>query len=149
MKTASKHQYFYFDVVRAFSAQIVVIGHSLNILLPGLFMSRQADGGYGTKAGILYVQNVGVVLFFVLSGFLVTKSVVRKQSNPKYGFNQYAVERFSRVFVPLVPAIILVGLLDAVLIKSTGSPFTEINLSPGTFVAKYFDVVRPSPVRGA
>jgi peptidoglycan/LPS O-acetylase OafA/YrhL len=137
VKTASRHQLLYFDLIRGFSAQMVVVGHSLNIFLPLVFVSRQANGSFVTTAGVFYVQNMGVILFFVLSGFLVTRSVVYKRHRPEYGFGMYLVERFTRLFVPFVPAVLLVGLFDRILVKSIGSPFTQIHLDLGSFAGSF------------
>ena len=56
--TASTHTLLYFDVVRALSSQMVLVGHSLNIFVPAVFLRSHRD--------VFYMQNLGVVLFFVL-----------------------------------------------------------------------------------
>lgn len=137
MKTASKHQLLYFDLIRAFSAQMVVVGHSLNIFLPLIFMSQQANESFVLTTGVFYVQNMGVILFFVLSGFLVTRSVVHKRLKPGYGLGLYVIGRSARLFVPFIPAVLLVGLFDTILVKSTGSRFTQIHLDLGSFAGNF------------
>jgi peptidoglycan/LPS O-acetylase OafA/YrhL len=111
--TASRHTLLYFDVIRAGSSQMVLIGHSLNIFLPQVFLLR-VHGIWRVRPGFFYMQNLGVVLFFVLSGFLVTTSLARRHGRPGHGLGQYLIERASRILVPFVPAVLLVAVMDRV-----------------------------------
>ena len=58
------------------------------------------------------MQNLGVLLFFVLSGFLVSRSAMTKMSSPTWGYTDYLLERMARIFVPFVPAVLLVSVFD-------------------------------------
>ena len=137
MKIASNHQLLYFDLVRALSAQMVLVGHSLNLFMPEVFMGPKLNGHYVTTTGMFYMQNMGVVLFFVLSGYLVTRSVVHKRQTPNYRFREYLIERSARVFVPFFPAVILVGIFDWLLVSPSGSPFVQLRLDIGTISANF------------
>lgn len=135
LEAASKHQLLYFDAIRGLSAQMVVVGHSMNIFLPAFFMIERANGTFRTTTGVFYMQNFGVMLFFVLSGYLVSRSALTKMVNPAYTFGEYFLERFARVFVPFVPAVILVALFDRLVLRGHGSPFTAIPLDAWTTFA--------------
>lgn len=123
----------YFDLVRGASAQFVLIGHSLNLFLPGIMMMATADGRWVGRSGVLYVQNVGVLAFFVLSGYLVTRSLRSKPAS--YGLKHYVLDRSARIFVPFIPAVLLVWAGDMLVFGSSGSSrFTELPLGFGTVV---------------
>ena len=61
------------------------------------------------------VTRVGleaVVLFFVLSGFLVGGASIRKALRGEFFAGRYFIDRFARIYVPFVPALALtIGLL--------------------------------------
>lgn len=47
-----------------------------------------------------------VVVFFVLSGYLVGGSIIRKIAEHRFDLPQFALDRASRIWVPLLPALI-------------------------------------------
>ena len=53
-----------------------------------------------------------VVVFFVLSGFLVGGAVIERSGSQKTWMRNYLIDRTSRIYVVLVPTIILVFVLD-------------------------------------
>jgi len=55
-----------------------------------------------TRAGLEWV-----VVFFVLSGFLVGGGVIRRTLDRSFDFSSFAIDRVSRIWVPLIPALIL------------------------------------------
>ena len=124
----------YLDVARGVSAQLVVVGHALNLAFAGTMMEPTASGLWGPRSGVFYVAELGVVVFFVLSGFLVTLTTRRKLTRPTYGLREYVVERAVRIFVPFVPALALIVAADSVLLRS-GSEFVHVDLRPGTVVS--------------
>lgn len=91
------------DIIRGFSAQLVLLGHLL---------SFYNVYGYEGQVGAFKIQNFGVTIFFILSGFLIAYSVQNKSEG--YGFRNYFVDRFSRIYIAFVPALILICLLDTV-----------------------------------
>jgi peptidoglycan/LPS O-acetylase OafA/YrhL len=79
------------DWARGISAQMVLVGH--------VFSPR------------LQIQILGVTIFFLLSGFLITHTTLRKGEG--YTFTDFLIDRGARIFVPYVPAIafiVIVGL---------------------------------------
>lgn len=75
-----------------------MVGHSMEALTNRPFLVQ------------FQVQNYAVVVFFVLSGFLICWSAVKKRD---YSFGEYFIDRAARIFVAFVPAVILTLLLDA------------------------------------
>ncbi len=73
----------YLNFIRAAAAQIVLIGHASGYFMAGM----ERDG---------HLETFGVLVFFLLSGFLITSSVLQKLDRPEYGFGLYRFDRFCR-----------------------------------------------------
>lgn len=98
------------DLIRAVAAQMVCVGHGINILLGGAW-----------PANLPYLQNTGVLLFFIASGFLITHTLIaRSSASPDYGFGSFFVDRFARIYSGLIPALAAVILIDGLTIYVTG-----------------------------
>src|SRR5690349_17916954 len=76
---------------------------------------------------------MGVLVFFILSGFLVCSSVVQKWDRSDYRFEHFLIDRFCRIFVAFVPALVFVAAVDAVLRAHPGYPFRS-DYSIGTWL---------------
>jgi len=81
---------------------MVVIGHFLTKYQPALNTSSFTLGS--TLGG------VAVLLFFVLSGLLICYSLLNKIENKQYRFRNFLVDRFSRIYSGLVPALLLTSI---------------------------------------
>ncbi|MBH5387015.1 acyltransferase family protein [Bradyrhizobium diversitatis] len=92
------------DLLRALAAQAVCVGHAIMFFRSDLMPSS-----------LPLMQNVGVLVFFVLSGFLIAYTLQRKAADPDYGFFRYALERFARIYSGLVPSLAFVMLCDAII----------------------------------
>jgi peptidoglycan/LPS O-acetylase OafA/YrhL len=106
---------FFFDIVRGLSAQMVLVGHALNVCFPAVFMQPTATGLMEARPGLFYIQNLGVLVFFCISGFLVTASVLRRTKHPGYGLPNYLVDRVARIFTPLLPLLAILFVVDNLL----------------------------------
>ncbi|WP_262048370.1 acyltransferase family protein [Bradyrhizobium sp. Bra78] len=82
------------NLLRAIAAQVVCIGHAWGV------------GGLGKT----YVPADGVLLFFVLSGFLIAYTLDSKSESPSYGLVDFGIERFARIYTAYLPAILAIGL---------------------------------------
>jgi peptidoglycan/LPS O-acetylase OafA/YrhL len=100
-------RFFFFDVLRGVSAQMVLVGHALNVFFPAVFMTVAPDGLLQARPLLPYVQNLGVLVFFCISGYLVTASVMRRSASASYGLADFLLDRFARIFTPLVPLLLL------------------------------------------
>lgn len=107
-------QSMFFDVLRGLGAQLVLLGHAL------------ALAGYKQT---LIIQNLGVIIFFMLSGFLIGYTVTRnKEISSEYDIRHFTIDRFSRIFVPYLPALFLVLLIDS-LVRWAGGNYEFLNSS--------------------
>lgn len=99
------------DLMRALAAQAVCIGHTLGTF--GLAAWTQPPR-------VPYVQNIAVLVFFLLSGFLIAHTLSAKSADPGYGFDTYFIDRFARIYSALVPSLIVIALVDLSSMAATG-----------------------------
>lgn len=90
----------YMDFIRATAAILVLLGHSSILFLNGSYFSR------------MDIQAIGVLAFFLMSGFLISYSVFRKYDDPGYTFKHFFIDRFSRIYCAFIPALLLVFIVD-------------------------------------
>lgn len=91
----------YLDFIRAAAAMSVLFGHASLLFLQNSFFEK------------MDIQSMGVIAFFLMSGFLITYSVVRKHSDPEYTFRDYFIDRFCRIYCVFLPALVFVWLMDS------------------------------------
>ena len=114
------------DLLRAIAAQMVCVGHAYVFFI----------GGW--PPGLPHMQNVGVLLFFLLSGFLITHTLVSRSVKPGYGFLQFCIDRFSRIYSGLIPALVFVVVIDGLVLYLTGEPAIARHYTLKTFIANLF-----------
>jgi peptidoglycan/LPS O-acetylase OafA/YrhL len=94
------------DLIRGVSAQVVVIGHGISFF--GIFTYLQPPK-------IPAMQNIAVLIFFLLSGFLITYSTIKNKKNQQgYSFKAFFIDRFSRIYTTFIPALFFVLLVDII-----------------------------------
>ena len=98
------------DLVRGMGAQLVLVGHATQYYLSGINPLGQ-------------FESFGVLIFFILSGFLVCSSVLQKSAREDYRFEHYLTDRICRIFVPYVPALVFVAAADAVMRRHPAFPY--------------------------
>ncbi len=62
------------------------------------------------RAAFFFVTRLGleaVIVFFVLSGFLVGGASVERFRRGTFAPRRYAIDRFTRIYTPLVPALVI------------------------------------------
>jgi peptidoglycan/LPS O-acetylase OafA/YrhL len=115
------------DLLRAVAAQMVCVGHGISFFVPAWRPTEMP-----------LMQNVGVLIFFVLSGTLITLTLIERSKQPAYGFATFFLERFARIYSGLVPSLIFVVVVDAVVIyvfhERAAAPYYTVK----TFVANLF-----------
>lgn len=62
--------------------------------------------------GITRTAHEAVMVFFVLSGFLVGGQVIRHVRDARFSLRSYALERATRIWLPLIPACLLTVVVD-------------------------------------
>ncbi|WP_248927132.1 acyltransferase family protein [Paenibacillus hamazuiensis] len=101
---------YYFDALRWISAFYVLIFH----LRPVLFKGFSNLENQTLFIKIIYtITSLGfefVLLFFVLSGFLISSSVIRSIQEGTWSWKTYLTNRLTRLWIVLIPALILTNL---------------------------------------
>jgi peptidoglycan/LPS O-acetylase OafA/YrhL len=87
-----------FDFLRLLAASFVLIGHSSDVLY-----GRHLEYDPARKIFDMTIQSLGVLIFFIISGYLITRSFENRKS-----WVQFMVGRVLRIF----PALIVVVLLS-------------------------------------
>jgi peptidoglycan/LPS O-acetylase OafA/YrhL len=108
------------DGMRALAATAVLLGHERNIL----FLDGTADLSTPWKF-FYFATGFGhdaVMIFFVLSGYWITKTVVRRSAEGGFAWSDYAIDRLTRLWIVLIPALILGGVFDSIGRYGTGAP---------------------------
>jgi peptidoglycan/LPS O-acetylase OafA/YrhL len=94
------------DFLRWTAAQAVCVGHALNFF---------GVGDALRPPEMPYMQNIGVLIFFVLSGFLIAHALVRVSIKERPLVN-FVIDRFSRIYSAFIPSLILIALIDLSLV---------------------------------
>lgn len=104
-----RHAFAWMDLVRTLAAVLVAISHMRDL------MWRDAMPGDAIAAKVFYLLtgfgHVWVIVFFVLSGFWITQSVVRRIDRPTF-WREYLIDRLSRLWIVLLPVLLIGGVLD-------------------------------------
>jgi len=90
----------YLDFVRAGAAFLVLIGHSAEF-----FWMKSSINSFS-------LQNAGVMIFFLMSGFLISYTVFSKWNNKNYTIKTFFIDRFCRIYCAYLPALFFVFFLD-------------------------------------
>jgi len=112
--TLNRNSENFIHLVRAVAAQAVVVGHAVSFfhVLPWL-----------QPPNFFYIQNIGVVCFFFISGFVICFTCRRKNQAGNYTFGLFLFERSYRLLLVLAPVALLVLLVDRGFIHWFGAPF--------------------------
>lgn len=111
----------YLDLLRGLSALAVMIGH-----LRGLFFvpfGEVQDPIFPIRA-LYFLTSLGheaVVVFFVLSGYFIGSSVLRSATEGSWDWHAYITRRLTRLYIVLIPALIIGGLIDLAGLKLFGT----------------------------
>lgn len=113
------------DGMRALAIVAVVLYHLRPSVLPGGF--------------------IGVTVFFVLSGFLITRSVVSALDKGTFSYRRYLLRRFWRLFFPIVITIALSAALTYLFAPSLLLKVQSDCLPATLFVSNWFYIFRNVP----
>lgn len=109
LKISSRLSVF-LDVSRWVSAAAVLIEHAR------ILVFEQYRPGYGPLEKMFYFATgfgrIAVVIFFVLSGFLVGGEVLRSFQDRTFTWRIYAIKRFARIYPVYLLALVVGGTFD-------------------------------------
>ncbi len=117
------------DALRGIAALGVLLAHWSGHLLRA---PMHTHGGL-----LLHVLNIlanighqWVIVFFVMSGYLVGGSVLRSVKTGRWSWRSYLFARMTRLYMVLLPALLLGGLLDLYSVHQVGKAdfYTAVDL---------------------
>jgi peptidoglycan/LPS O-acetylase OafA/YrhL len=94
----------FLDTLRFTAANLVLLSHILVVY----FDNRMTYEGRG----------VAVIILFVLSGFLITRSLLYRAKKPGEHMPAFLADRVARIMTPLVPVVLTIAALNATVIHT-------------------------------
>ncbi len=107
------------DTIRGLAALVVVAGHARGLFF-GSIIGTTSQGG-------VTMGHEAVMVFFVLSGYLVGGSVLKLFAANSWSWTNYLIKRLVRLWIVLIPAIVIGLLIDNIgshLFYQTGSIYS-------------------------
>jgi peptidoglycan/LPS O-acetylase OafA/YrhL len=109
------HAVIALDLLRGLAAIAVLLAHARGasfVEFAGL-PADQRTVLVGVLFGLTRLGREAVLVFFVLSGFLVGGQIVSRLGNGSFRLSDYAIDRCSRILLPLIPACLLTEAVNA------------------------------------
>jgi peptidoglycan/LPS O-acetylase OafA/YrhL len=109
------------DAVRGLAALVVLVGHNRDLYFSPVISKQRASVQPASSPtltarpaapGQITMGNEAVMLFFVLSGYLVGGAVLRALSRGVWSWGDYLIRRLTRLYVVLIPGLIFGVALD-------------------------------------
>ena len=93
----------------------VVVSHTCALSLTSEKQFADPEFGVVLLSTLEYAGHLAVVVFFVISGYLVGgREILHVRTGGRFELRRYAVQRFSRIYTVLVPALLLTAALDGI-----------------------------------
>lgn len=101
----------FIDVARWVAALAVMLGHAAFISLPDIMTAPHGPGVYVWWFMTAFWHQA-VIVFFVISGFLVGGKAFRLSRGDAPFLRDYLIDRFSRIYIVFAPALALGVFVD-------------------------------------
>jgi peptidoglycan/LPS O-acetylase OafA/YrhL len=112
-QAASSRRLIHLDALRGLAALLVLVGHLRSFLFPA-WSSIPRGPILALFYGATSLAHPAVIVFFVLSGYLVGGPALGRAWTGRWSASRYAVHRLTRLWVVLVPALALTLAWDAI-----------------------------------
>ena len=103
------------DLVRGLAALTVFLSHLRggSFVEYGALPAEQHTPLVAALFGISRLGHEAVLIFFVLSGYFVGGAVIRRVAEGRFDVREYAIDRATRILLPLVPAVVLTAVVGS------------------------------------
>ncbi|MCC6072010.1 acyltransferase family protein [Massilia sp. GCM10020059] len=128
------------SLLRGLAALQVAAAHVRAQFYPGLSTIADPSAGYQALAFFTGFAHQAVVIFFLLSGWLVGGSLMNKLNEP-HAMLSYAIDRITRLWIVLAPAFVaslLIGVAIGALSPPGGGDGIPEEYTLATFVGNLF-----------
>ena len=119
LKSETKEYSIWLDAMRGIASLIVFLSHSRLVFfgsaafaIGGFDIATQKAEQRVAQAEVAGLGHMAVIVFFVLSGYLVGGGAVRALRKNQWSASQYAIARISRLWTVLIPILAIGFLLD-------------------------------------
>src|ERR1700677_3754798 len=110
-KSGENRIYFHcLDILRALASFFVVLSHAR-----ACFLKDYQPGMSNLLKPLYFISSFGhesVIIFFVLSGCVVGRIVLRGMQTDSWAWRDYLFDRLTRLWIVLIPALCLTALFD-------------------------------------
>ena len=105
------------DAIRGAAALVVLLGHTRDLFFSSLTGATALPAEIssashyflhfaGHQPGRVTIGNEAVIIFFVLSGYLVGGSAIRDMRKQRWSWKKYLTQRSTRLWIVLLPALL-------------------------------------------
>ena len=123
------------DLLRGLAALEVCSSHLRNFLFANFSSVHSPNIAARLFYFITGFGHQAVIIFFVLSGYLVGGSVIKAYVHGKWSWCSYAVRRLSRLWIVMIPALLLTFAIDSLGRK----------LGHSGYVGEFFNIYKSGP----
>jgi len=108
------------DLMRGLAAITVLLVHvrDSSFVEYGALPEQQKTLLVAVLFGLTRLGQEAVLIFFVLSGFLVGGQLLDRARTRTFDLARYAIDRCTRIFVPLVPACLLTAAIELIVFNN-------------------------------
>ena len=110
------------DLVRGLAALLVLTEHLRNIFFVDYAQVAQRRALLALPYIMTSTGHQAVVIFFVLSGYLISGSIFRSLKRNNWSWSRYLLHRLLRLWIVLIPGLLLCALWDTIGIRSHMAP---------------------------
>jgi peptidoglycan/LPS O-acetylase OafA/YrhL len=103
---ASSQASLYLDMLRGLAAVVVLLGHMRFILFQDLSLLPAHRALFTVPYIVLSTGHQAVIVFFVLSGYLISGSIFRQLDAGLWSWPSYLLHRIARLWVVLIPTLL-------------------------------------------
>lgn len=109
------------DALRGLAALAVFWGHLRALLFVEFNAVDRKSAGVKAAYFLDGFGHLAVMVFFVLSGYLISASVIRAHAQGRWSWSWYGLNRATRLYVVLIPALLLTVVWDQAGMRLWGS----------------------------
>lgn len=106
-------RFIYLDLLRGMAAMMVFVSHVRRV-----FFVDYSEAPHTLPIKLFYfftgLGHQAVIVFFVLSGFFISRNIYLARTSGKWSVLKYTVDRLSRLWTVLLPALLLTVFWDVV-----------------------------------